>query len=105
MGIWDRTPHDQWFTEADDSRLRSWAVDICKVLLPDSDIRLDLADVQFAGGLRIQRSTGIWFHHSHGKGGHSLLPLIQLLRDCSPEDAATWARAWLAKHEGYGSCN
>src|SRR5689334_8730659 len=95
----------QHLNGADDLRLRSWALDVVKVLLPESGVRLDLADVQFDGGLRVQRTTGVWYHHAHGRGGHSLVPLIQLLKNCSRAEAVQWARAWLAAHDGFGSCN
>ena len=97
--------YSQELEPAEALRLRSWTLDIVRALLPDSNRRDGRDDVQFDGGLRIQRTTGIWYHHAHGVGGHCVVKLVALLKSCSRADAVQWAHAFLTAHAGYGSCN
>src|SRR5262249_39972144 len=54
-------------------------------------------------GLTINARKGCWYAHAAGKGGVSVLPLIQLLKSCSRAEAMTWGKSWLRSHPGTGS--
>jgi hypothetical protein len=94
-----------YWTHADDVRLCSWLIDFVReVLLPDSKIRIDKDDVQFDGGLRVHRRSGVWCHHGRGINGASPIPLIMAIRACSFEDATALGNAWNISHPGLGPC-
>jgi putative DNA primase/helicase len=95
---------------ADDLRLRTWAIDIALTLLPEGTTQsTEGHNTRFhgagAGGLSIVTATGLWWVHSLSRGGESAVGLIQHLKGCSHTEAVEWAEAWLASHEGTGSCD
>jgi hypothetical protein len=94
----------QDWTELEDRRLTSWILEfIPDYLLPGTKIRDDAEHRQFDGGLRVVVADGRWFAHTHGIGGSSVLPLIQLYHGLGYAEAVAIGRGWNAAHPGFGA--
>jgi hypothetical protein len=93
---------------ADDTRLRTWAVEIAQARLPPDAQRQDRGgDWRFtkSGGLSIAKRSGAWYSYTADTGGYDTVRLIEFLRGCDRTEAEQWAAAWLASHPGTGSCD
>jgi hypothetical protein len=88
------------------ARARSWLFEIARALLPADTTWTDAGNgwrrFDHSGGLNTNTRKAVWFRHSDRKSGISPIKLITLLKP--GEDAGQWLAAWLAAHEGTGSC-
>jgi hypothetical protein len=99
--------NNQGFSAADDSRLRSWILDIIPILRPDwGPGRLSGTDMRFGAsdGLSISTQTGFWRYWPANDGGPSAIKLLKLISNRSEDETEEWARAYLANKQGEGRC-
>jgi hypothetical protein len=91
-------------TSADEERLRSWVFEVVEALVEGITWRQEGAERRAIGqaGLTINTKHRCWYHHGLGRGHWSVLPLIELLRNCNRQEALSWASAWLQSHVGRG---
>src|SRR3954453_23732996 len=92
---------------ADEERLNTWATEIAADVLPaDTKWRDEGTERRFLGhgGLCINLKSAAWYCHSSQKGGVGVLSLLHFLRDSFHSAPLEFATAWLASHEGFGSC-
>ena len=84
-------------TPADEERLRSWIFEVTAALVENISWRQEGNERRAVGqgGLVISMRNGCWYSHTLGCGHWSVLPLIELLRNCRRREGISWAQAWL----------
>jgi hypothetical protein len=96
-------------SSADFERARSWLSEIILGILPVDQKWQDEGagpERRFLGqgGLQVNLKTGEWYWHTKRDGGISPIRLVRLVKDCTTQQAIEHLSAFLANHEGYGSC-